>query len=608
MDELMRIIKEIPLQDYLQIMKYGKKAEKEAIREKFSDIKIAVLGSSSIQFIVLALRMLLLKYDIKADIYEGEYNGLGMDILDENSDFYKFHPHIVILLPDYKDIQYFPELISSEKEVLDWVENQVKVYTRYWKLIFERLSESHIFQSNFVLPIERELGNLEENLFFSRQSCYKLLNLSLIREKGKNVTILDIDYIASYIGKKNWFDQTAWFWHKAGFSMNYIGIVSNLLANQVACLLGKTRKCLVLDLDNTLWSGIIGDDGVDGINLNPNDAVGEAYLAFQKYILQLKNRGVILAVCSKNDLRIAQEPFEKNPNMLIKLSDIAVFIANWKDKAENLQSIAMELNIGLDAMVFFDDNPAEREIVKMYLPEVWVVDVPEDPADYVIQLNEESPFEWLQLTMEDKKRAETYEQNKKRKEMQADFKNYDAYLKALCMQGTVELLESKDSERFTQLINKSNQFNLRTVRYSDGQIRSYINDSNVKCLKIELEDKFSRYGIISCIILKKEEDVCFIDTWVMSCRVLKRGVENLAFKSIIESAKGWGCEKIIGEYIPTKKNKMVENLYEQLGFEKIQSHELSASEQATYQYNVDKEYKKSVFIKVRREKDDGYQK
>lgn len=596
MNKLIESIKNCSLQDSLQIIKFGKRLAKITVKEEFSDIRIAVLGSGSIQFIVLALRALLLKYDIKADIYEGEYDGISMDILNEKSSFYRFRPHVVILLPDYKDIRSFPAMLSGWDEVLIWAKKQVGVYKQYWSLMQERLPGLHIFQSNFVIPVERELGNLEGNLPFSRNISFQLLNLELLQQKQNNVTILDMDYIASYVGKKTWFDPAAWFWHKLGFSMDYIGIVAGLMAAQIAAFSGKIKKCLVLDLDNTLWGGVVGDDGFNGINLNPNDAEGEAYLAFQRYILRLKERGIILAVCSKNDLEMAKEPFEKNRNMLLCLSDFAVFKANWKTKAQNIVDIAGELNIGLDAIVFFDDNPVEREIVKKSLPDVWVVDVPEDPADYVMRLNEEKPFEWMQITAEDKKRTETYNQNRKRREMQAGFKDYGEYLKALCMKGSAKLVCEEDSGRFVQLINKSNQFNLRTVRYSEGQIEEYLRNPDVACLKIELEDKFSRYGIISCIILKKEGDDCFIDTWVMSCRVLKRGVEDFAFRHVLKIARQWGCKKIRGEYIPTKKNKMVENLYEGFGFSAVCTREPSVIGQSVYEYDVDKEYTKKIYI------------
>ena len=578
-----------------------KKVARWAKNKDLFDVKIAVLGSASIQFVVSALRTFLLKYDVKADIYEGEYAGLNMDILNEQSLFYAFEPQIVFLLTDYRDIQGFPALLSNETDVNNWVQEQMDVYVSYWDTIRRRLPSCQIFQSNFVIPTERAFGNLEANAMFSRKTVFELLNLELIRKRKTGVNIIDFEYLSSYYGKVNWFDSTAWFLHKAGFSMKYVGIVADEMAKQVLVSLGKTRKCLVLDLDNTLWGGVVGDDGCDGINLNPNDAVGEAYLDFQKYVLRLKERGVILAVCSKNEPEIAKEPFLENPNMLIKWNDIAAFIANWEDKASNLKKIAQELNIGLDAMVFFDDNPAEREIIKMYLPEVCVIDVPGDPAYYVEALNKENPFEWLQLTAEDIRRVDTYEQNKNRNELRSHYSNYDEYLKALSMCGSVQRIGENDSERFAQLINKSNQFNLRTIRYSEGEIAGFIRADDVVCLKIELQDKFSNYGIISCIILKKQERKCFIDTWVMSCRVLKRGVEDIAFKSILEIAREWDCSEIIGEYIPTKKNKMVENLYKEIGFLQLETLGVKDGEKARYQYDVSNDYQKKIYINLGKE-------
>ncbi len=601
MKELISRVKELSIEDYTQIIKYGKKVARWAKDNACFDVKIAVLGSASIQFVVSALRTMLLKHDVRADIYEGEYDGLNMDILNEESQFYAFAPQIIFLLPDYRDIQSFPALLSSEVDVDNWVRRQIDVYVGYWEMIRRQLPSCQIFQSNFAIPIERELGNLEASVIFSKKAAFEMLNLELMRKRTTGVNILDVDYMASYYGKVNWFEPTAWFLHKAGFSMKYIGVIADAMAKQVLIALGRTRKCLVLDLDNTLWGGVVGDDGCDGINLNPNDAIGEAYLHFQKYILRLKERGVILAVCSKNELEIAKEPFLHNPNMLIKWSDIAVFVANWDDKASNLKRIAEELNIGLDAMVFFDDNPAEREIVKMYLPEVCVINVPEDPAYFVSCLNEENPFEWLQLTNEDIKRVDTYEQNRNRNELLSQYNNYNEYLEALLMCGNVQRIEERDSERFAQLINKSNQFNMRTIRYSEGEISGLIHVESTACLKIELQDKFSNYGIISCIILKKKEQVCFIDTWVMSCRVLKRGVEDVAFKNILNVARQWGCSEIIGEYIPTRKNKMVENLYSDIGFIKVEVSDMADAEKVTYQYDVSKDYHKDIFIKLGKE-------
>jgi FkbH-like protein len=336
----------------------------------------------------------------------------------------------------------------------------------------------------------------------------------------------------------------------------------------IAASAGRVYKSLVFDLDNTIWDGIVGDDGFDGINLDPNDAVGEAYRHFQKYLLELRKRGVILAVCSKNDEDTAKEPFLKNQDMILRLDDIACFTANWDDKATNIKRIASLLNIGTDSMVFADDNPAEREIVRRYLPEVLVIDLPEDPSYYARAVDESSAFSWVEVTGEDLERTGTYVKNAERQELMESFADYDEYLRALEMKGKTGEPDGMQMKRFAQLINKSNQFNLRTQRYSEEELESMKKDSDVRLIYAALSDKFSDYGIISCVILKKKGDRCFIDTWLMSCRVLKRGVEYLVFDAVYETAKEWGCGRIVGEYLPTKKNGMVKDFYPGLGIER----------------------------------------
>ena len=348
--------------------------------------------------------------------------------------------------------------------------------------------------------------------------------------------------------------------------MDQLGTVAGEITKMILPDLGRVRKCLVLDLDNTLWGGIVGEDGPEGINTDPNDPEGEAYRAFQEYVLLLKKRGVLLAVNSKNDEDTAKEPFEKNPGMILKLSDIACFTANWSDKAGNMAYIAKHLNIGMDSLVFFDDSPAEREIIRRFCPEVLVIDVPPDPEDYITALDREDPFEWTGVTREDIIRSDSYIANAKREEMASSFKDYREYLKALEMKGKVVRVSEAEAERFAMLTNKSNQFNLRTKRYSEEELETMMAASDTKLIYIDLSDKFSEYGIISCIILKKNREACFIDTWLMSCRVLKRGVELLAYDTVYETALKWGCSVIKGEYIPTKKNGMVKNLYADLGF------------------------------------------
>jgi FkbH-like protein len=444
-------------------------------------------------------------------------------------------------------------------------------YKAVWEHLGTKLERCHIFQSNIVLPFTRVMGNLESNYYFSKRTCLSLLNIELTRQRYRYVTIVDLEYMAALVGKNNWFDDSAFMLYKTGFALQYVGIVSEMFSRQIAVLQGKVRKCLVLDLDNTLWGGIVGDDGYNEIQLDPNNAAGESFLAFQKYVRDLKNRGVILAVCSKNDYETAKEAFIKNEYMILKYDDFASFVANWDDKASNLRRISAELNIGTDSLVFFDDNPAEREIIRKYLPEVEVIEVPENPADYVKVLEQSSAFERLQITEEDLRRNNSYYNDKSRQEIQSLNQDYNEYLKSLDMHALVYEPETHDMERFNQLINKSNQFNLRTIRYTESELMNMRLNKQYRLLTIKLADKFEKYGIISCIILKKEGSTLFIDSWVMSCRVFKRGIEYLAFKNIIKAAQELGCSKIIGEYIPTRKNGIVKDLYKDMGFECFES-------------------------------------
>lgn len=581
-------------EQHTEIIKIARRINKIQKKIIEFDMKIAVLGTCSIQYFVMVLRAYLLKYDITAQIYEGQYDGINMDVFDNESELYKFNPNVVIVLSDYRDIQNVSLLLSDPQEIDDYVSKQGTYYRELWDKLSD-ISGCHIFQTNIVTPLERILGNLEANFYFSRKNMYHLINIEMIKQKTSNVTIVDMEYMAECIGKNNWFDNKSYFMSKMGFSLNYIGIVCDVFAQQIAALRGKIKKCLVLDLDNTLWGGVVADEGVEGIRIEPNNAEGEAYLAFQKYILQLKERGVILAVISKNDYDIAKEPFEKNENMILKFNDFSAFIANWDNKAQNIDVVAQELNIGSDSFVFFDDNPAEREIVKMYHPEVTVIEVPENVAEYVTALEKAHPFEWLNITEEDISRTASYTSNRERKDLFVQFQDYQQYLKALKMESQIRCLEEKNIERFTQLINKSNQFNLRTQRYSEAEINDMLRSSKYKLLAITLKDKFSNFGIISCIILKKQNNDCFIDTWVMSCRVLKRDVEKLAFNAIVREACEWGCKAIKGEYIPTVKNSLVKKLFENLEF--VEQEIGNKDENKRYLYDVKKGIQKNIMIK-----------
>lgn len=554
------------------LLREVRKAEKNktgATKEN-TTVKIAVLGSCSIQYFVKILRYYLEKEGISPEIYEGEYDGINMDVFDASSKLYQFSPDYVILLPSYRDIKDRPALLADANTRNELMAGVKDYFIRLWTGL-NHIPKVKILQGNLVIPPIRLLGNLEYQEPYAENDYYVRINEMLVREKPSNVTIVDLEALSSNIGKYEWFDYSAYFLNKAAVRLNYLPEYVMCFVRQIKALSAKVRKCLVLDLDNTLWGGVVGDDGWNGINLDPNNAVGEAYRFFQSYCLKLKDRGVILAICSKNDEEPAEEPFLKNENMILHLEDISCFVANWDNKADNLRRIAGELNIGLDSLVFFDDNPAERKIISQFLPEVMVIDVPEDPALFALEMEKEQPFDWIEITKEDLERTDSYRSNRERKELLDSFVDYDEYLKALEMKGSAGRVEAGDVARFTQLINKSNQFNLRTIRYQESDILKLLSSDEACLLYGKLSDRYSSYGIISCVILKKIGDSCFIDTWVMSCRVLKRGVEYMMLEAILATARSMGCESVRAEYIQTKKNKMVESFYESLGFSLTES-------------------------------------
>ena len=369
------VSQELPL-----LLKLSTRIRKYKKNNVTGDLRIAVLGSYSIQHFVMMLDAFLLGAGINAEIYEGEYNGIKMDVLDEESPFYRFEPKIVLLLNDHRDIKELPECLEDRQSVEASVKKSADGIRDIWGKIRKRLPGCQIFQTNIVVPPERPLGNLEGGVIYSRAEFIRNINRELAEERPDGISIVDMEYIASYAGKALWFDDASYFLSKTGFSMDILPRVCMEFTRLIAAARGKVYKCLVLDLDNTIWDGVVGDDGYDGINLDPNDAVGEAFRSFQAYLLELRKRGVILAVNSKNDENAAKEPFEKNPDMILKADDIACFVANWDDKVQNIRRIASMLNIGVDSMVFVDDNPAEREIVRKYIPEVLVIDLPEDPS------------------------------------------------------------------------------------------------------------------------------------------------------------------------------------------------------------------------------------
>ncbi|PNG26968.1 methoxymalonyl-ACP biosynthesis protein [Methylocella silvestris] len=420
-----------------------------------------------------------------------------------------------------------------------------------------------------MLPcIPPTLGSNEHRLPESPHALIERINSELRpAADAAGVHLLALDSFMRLHGGLN-------FWHEASLwnrAKQEVGPAASALYGEyagrlIAALRGLSAKCLVLDLDNTLWGGVIGDGGLEGIALGQGSAAGEAFLDFQRYAQTLSRRGVILAVCSKNDEINARAPFQKHPEMILKETDIACFVANWSDKAQNIRTIAASLNIGLDALVFADDNPAERGLIRRELPMVAVPELPEDPADYVSTIARGGYFEAVAVTGEDRERGSQYAGNAQREKLRETVTDVASYLAALKMELIFQPFDRIGLPRIVQLANKTNQFNLTTIRYVERDLERVIDDPRCVSLQLRLKDVYGDNGIIALILGRMQGQDLFIETWLMSCRVLGRQVEEATLQLIAARAEASGARRLIGEYRPTAKNGMVREHYEKLGF------------------------------------------
>jgi FkbH-like protein len=427
-----------------------------------------------------------------------------------------------------------------------------------------------VVQNNFELPSSRILGNLDSVNPAGHTRFVHSLNAEFARYAATRPKLLinDLDSIAATLGLDHFHDPKRWFSYKLISTPAASLEVARSVAAIVTSIYGRARKCLVLDLDNTLWGGVIGDDGVDNIKIGRETAEGEAYTAFQQYCLQLRERGVLLAVCSKNSPEIARQGFE-HPESVLKPEHFAAFRVNWEPKHENIKAVASDLNIGLDSLVFLDDNPAEREIVSAQLPMVAVPNLGDDVSNFIRVLQRERYFEPVTLSAEDLGRASQYQSNRSRSEAQSQFASYGEYLDSLEMSAEIAPFRSVYLDRITQLINKTNQFNLTTRRYTLSEVERLSSDPGHITLYGKLKDKFGDNGLVSVIIGRRERDALHIDVWLMSCRVIKRDMELAMFDALLAACREQGIKEIVGSYSPSPKNAMVKDHYQQLGFHRV---------------------------------------
>lgn len=567
-----------------------KKSIKKQLLENTSGMlekKIAILGGYTTNDIKLVLELFLLNNGIKPSFYESEYNRFYQDAVFDNPELEEFGPDVIYVCTSNRNIVRYPSINDSKEDV----EFLLKLEEEKFHSIWESLSSKYscpIIQNNFEMPFYRLMGNKEASDIHGKVNFLTKLNLKFYEyaETHDNFYICDINYISADYGLKEWSDPFYYHMYKYAVSVNAIPYLSFNVANIIKSLFGKNKKGFVLDLDNTLWGGVIGDDGVDNIVIGPEESEGQVYSEFQRYIKEHTELGVILNIDSKNDEENALAGLN-HPDSELKKDDFITIKANWEPKDRNFKEIADGLNLLPESLLFIDDNPAERHIVTEQLPGVIAPEI--GTVDkYILNIDRGGYFEVTTLSADDKKRNEMYRENAKRAELQASFADYKDYLLSLEMKGIIKPFEPVYMARIAQLTNKSNQFNLTTKRYTQEEIEAAASNPGYITLYGKLLDRFGDNGVVSVVIGRKEKNECHIDLWLMSCRVLKRDMEFAMMDTLVHKCMTDGIDTIYGYYYPTAKNAMVKEFYELQGFEKIEEDEAGNTK---WKLAIDKSYK-----------------
>jgi len=541
-----------------------------------SKIKIALLGSFTLDGLNETIKVKCSELKVGCDTFYGGYNRYNEEILNSKSKLYSFSPDVCFLILDTRnilgDLFYNPYNLSADKR-REFIQNKINELNNLIKS-FKEKSNSKLVISNFIIPTYSPYGIFETKTDYGLQEMVFDLNhkLNNICRDENSIYVYDINGFISKHGEDNVFDFQQYFFGDVKISLGCIPILANDLLGYIKPTLGLNKKCIVLDLDNTLWGGIVGEDGFNKIKLGPQPP-GNAYLEFQKYLLALHERGIILAVNSKNNLEDAIQVIKEHPNMILREKHFACLKINWNDKVTNLKNIAQELNIGLDSMVFLDDDQVNRDFVRETLPEVLTIELPKDPSLYVSTLTELNDFHVIKITEEDKQRGKMYTQQRKRVESGKNSASFEEYLKQLNIKIHIKKADEFTIPRISQLTLKTNQFNLTTKRYQEEDIKTFSQDKKKIVGCAQVEDKFGDNGITSVFIIKKDnEEEWIIDTFLLSCRVIGRGVEEGILDYIINEARKNNVKRIIGNFIPTKKNKPSESFLANFGFEKLNDH------------------------------------
>lgn len=556
--------------DLNQLIKLAKAIDRLRSRggpiEVLVPFRLAILSNSTVDFLAPALVATAGRYGIALEVIQPSYDQVVQEALAPESLVNSSKPDAVLLALDYRGLPLKPT--PGDHNLASVMVSRSLGYLRSLCEAIKKNSNATCIFQTIPPPAETLFGSLDRVQPGTFRSLIDAINRDLggFVSAGSDV-LLDVAALAETVGLAEWHDPRLWNLAKIAFATQYIPLYADHVARTIAALCGKSRRVLVLDLDNTLWGGVIGDDGIGGIKIAQGDPLGEAYLAVQRLAVDLRQRGVVLAVSSKNSDEVARSPFLQHPEMQLKLEHIAVFQANWQDKATNITAIAQELSLGMDSMVFLDDNPVERELVRRLLPQVAVPELPEDPALYARTLTAAGYFETLTFSAEDLHRAAYYQDNARRVALQKQTGGLDEYLVSLGMTITFQPFDAAGRARIAQLINKSNQYNLTTRRYTETEIAALEQHPDILGLQVRLSDIFGDNGMISVVICRPGPKSSWdIDTWLMSCRVLGRGVETMVLRAILEHAQAAEVEKLTGTYRPTERNKLVFDHYVRLGF------------------------------------------
>lgn len=583
------------------ILKKSKKIRRQLLESgsEFLPKKIAILGGSTTHDVVRVLEVFLLNRGIQPIFYESEYAQYWQDVMFDNPELAGFAPDLIYIHTSNRNVPCYPTAADGTERIDALLGEQYEHFRVMWDKI-ENKYHCPVIQNNFEYPFYRILGNREAVLAQGRISFLNRLNEKFYQyaREHENFYINDINYMSAAYGLDKWADPLYWHMYKYAMCMQAIPEFAYNLSNIIKAIFGKNKKSLVLDLDNTLWGGIVGDDGVENLEIGQETSIGQVYSEFQAYLKAQKDIGVMLNVNSKNEYDNAVAGLN-HPDGILRPEDFILIKANWEPKSRNIAAIAEELNILPDSLVFVDDNPAERDIVGAQIPGAAVPEIG-TPEQYIRVLDHAGFFEVTSLSEDDRKRNEMYKANMEREKLQQNFGDYREYLKSLEMKGTIGPFEPIYMARIAQLTNKSNQFNLTTKRYTQGDIERFASSEEYITRYGKLEDKFGDNGVVSVVIGRKDgsEKVLHLELWLMSCRVLKRDMEYAMMDSMVQACRTSGLEAMIGYYYPTAKNAMVRDFYAAMGFAKVGEEEDGST---TWRYDIPADYRNKntvIFVSV----------